>query len=104
MKADFNEVKMMLCYFTDKFFDLLSNTEDIKDLWIQGNEYYHHKTLYVDNLLSYIKIINSMGEMRRKNEMFLDLLIYYRGMENYKWMLNPSIVVNHYQVMKMLCT
>lgn len=85
----------MIASFTDEIIEMLSNNEELKFLSLQNDEYYCHKTLYVDDINSYIKIVNEIGKIQRTEEIFLDRTICYRGMENFNWKLEPSIMVNH---------
>ncbi len=82
-------------YFTDEVVEFLLNNEELKNLFFESDEYYCHKTLYVDNINSYIKIVNEIGIIQRTEEIFLDCTVCYRGMENFNWKLEPSIMVNH---------
>lgn len=85
----------MITNLADEIVENLLNNEELKKLFINDDKYYCHKTLYIDNLNSYIKIVNEIGKMQRTEEVFLDRTVCYRGMENSKWKLEPSIIVNH---------
>lgn len=85
----------MTANFTDEIIEILSSSGELKNLFICEDEYYCHKTLYVDNINSYINIVNEIGKIQRAEEVFLDRIVCYRGMENFKWKLEPSIMVNH---------
>ena len=55
---------------------------------------YLHTTFNVDDLSTYIKILNILNEVYSTEE-FIDRIICYRGMEDKSWMLEPSILVNY---------
>lgn len=85
----------MIANYTDEIIEILSTNEELKNLFSKSDEYYCHKTLFVNNINSYIKIANEIGKIQRTEEFFLDSIICYRGMENFNWKLEPSIMVNH---------
>ena len=75
--------------------EFLLDDKKCKKYLISPVEPYSHTTYRIDNLISYMQLVNTIGAISRKDEMFLDFEICYRGMEDCAWKLEPSIQFNH---------
>lgn len=79
---------------TDEIIEKLLLDDDLRSKVEKNrNINYPHTTFNVDDISTYIKIMNIINEVSMSEE-FIDRLICYRGMENKAWKLEPSLLVN----------